>query len=186
MPSHKRNNPSTDKRSGAIAGPRRFAVATPGHSRTVELVAPLPAFIRWFAGVVLVLVANFPSVTSGEMDGDYLIDQGLMARLSVRARSVQEVEDCARIWVEARFKAQQKTKMRDQLWPGVKWEYHSVHAVVRDPHESKTIVKEGITLHPFHSILAALSQRKSNSFSGSAGGDLAEFVSYYKSFDSKK
>jgi len=76
--------------------------------------------------------------------------------------------------------------MRDQLWPGVKWEYHFVHAVVRDPHELKTIEAQGIKLHPFHKILDALSQRKSDSFSGSAGGDLAEIVSYYKSFDSKK
>lgn len=113
------------------------------------------------------------------------LPKGALNRLSVRARSIQEVEDCARIWVEAKFKAQSKLKMRDQLWPGVKWEYHFVHAVVRDPHELEAIAGEGITLHPFHSILGALSQRKSNSFSGSAGGDLAEIVSYYKSFDSK-
>src|SRR4051812_18899274 len=43
------------------------------------------------------------------------LPKGTMNRQSVRARSVQEVEDCARTWVEAKFKAAAKAKMRDQL-----------------------------------------------------------------------
>jgi hypothetical protein len=42
---------------------------------------------------------------------------------------------------------------------------------------------EGVILHPFHEILSTLAKRKTHSFSGSAGGDLAEIVSYYRSFD---
>ncbi len=101
-------------------------------------------------------------------------------RQSVRARSSAEVEECARIWVQAKFKAESKQKMRDKLWPGIKWKYHFVHGVVREPHELKVIAKEGVVLHTFHDILTSLSDRKNHSFSGSAGGDIAEIVAYFK------
>jgi len=58
-----------------------------------------------------------------------------------------------------------------------------VHAVVKDPRELEVIASEEIILHPFHEILASLARRGAHSFSDSAGGDLAEIVSYYRSFD---
>jgi hypothetical protein len=41
--------------------------------------------------------------------------------------------------------------------------------------------REGVTCHSFRQLLADLSRRKDHSFSGSAGGDLTEIVSYYNS-----
>ena len=41
--------------------------------------------------------------------------------------------------------------------------------------------REGVTCHSFRQLLADLSRRKDHSFSGSAGGDLAEIVGYYNS-----
>jgi phage gp29-like protein len=99
-------------------------------------------------------------------------------RLSARKRSVEEVEACAKEWVVAKFRAQAKVAMREQLWPGVAWVFHFVHANVRDPHELEVFAREGVILHPFHAILSSLSKR--GAFSASAGGDLAEIVAYYK------
>jgi hypothetical protein len=108
---------------------------------------------------------------------------GSQSRQSARKRTIQEVEDCARAWVKAKFHATSKAQVREQLWPGVAWAFHFVHAVVRDRHELEVFASEGVILHSFHDILDSLSKRGSHSFSGSAGGDLAEIVSYYRSFD---
>jgi Holliday junction resolvase-like predicted endonuclease len=104
-------------------------------------------------------------------------------RRSVRARTEQELDGCARQWVLEKFRDKRKQHLRDQLWPGVTWEFHFVHAVVKDPRELEIIASEGVTLHAFHEILSTLGKRNAQSFSGSAGGDLAEIVSYYRSFD---
>jgi hypothetical protein len=101
---------------------------------------------------------------------------------SAKQRTPEDVETCARGWVTDKFRAAAKARLREKLWPGVVWEFHFVHARVREQEELKIIAQEGIILHPFHQILASLSERGVGSFSGSAGGDLAEIVSYYKSF----
>ena len=110
---------------------------------------------------------------------------GSESRQSARKRTVQEVEECARVWVAAKFNAEAKARVREQLWPGVDWAFHLVHGVVRDRHELEVFASEGVILHPFHDILDSLAKRKSHSFSGSAGGDLAEIVAYYKSHEPK-
>ncbi len=115
-------------------------------------------------------IAKLPKTASG-------------SRLSARKRTVEEIEACARTWVDLKFRAEPKACMREQLWPGVDWTYHFVHAVVREQRELDIFKSEGISLHPFHEILSSLARRKVHSFSGSAGGDLAEIVSYYRSFD---
>lgn len=96
-------------------------------------------------------------------------------------RTPEQVESCARQWVQNKFRDSKKARLRDQLWPGVPWEFHFVHARAKYPPELDVIASEGITLHPFHEILSSLSKR--GLFSASAGGDLAEIVSYYRSFD---
>jgi hypothetical protein len=115
-------------------------------------------------------IAKLPKTASG-------------SRLSARKRTVEEIEACARTWVDLKFRAEPKARMREQLWPGVDWTYHFVHAVVREQRELDIFNSEGISLHPFHEILSSLARRKVHSFSGSAGGDLAEIVSYYRTFD---
>lgn len=100
-------------------------------------------------------------------------------RQSARKRSSEEIDLCARGWVNDKFRAEDKTRLRDQLWPGITWGFHLVHAVVREKRELTVFANEGVILHPFHDILSSLSTR--GSFSASAGGDLAEIVTYYKS-----
>jgi hypothetical protein len=112
---------------------------------------------------------------------DDIIGDSGRSPTSAKQRTPEEVETCAREWVRNKFCAPDKADVRDKLWPGVVWRYHFVHAVVRETHELDVIKGEHVTIHPFHQILAFLSERGVGSFSGSAGGDLAEIVSYYKS-----
>src|SRR4029077_20270823 len=97
----------------------------------------------------------------------------------VRKRTPEQVRLCARAFVDAKFRAADKIKLRAELWPSVTWSFHLVHGVVRYPDELKAFASEGVTCHPFHDLLSELSRRDGR-FSGSAGGDLAEIVSYYK------
>ena len=114
--------------------------------------------------------------------GDMVSESGGSAT-SARARTPEQVEACAREWVENKFRHRDKVQLRERLWPGVVWSYHLVHAVVREPRELELFSAEGVICHPFHELLSALSRRTKRSFSGSAGGDLAEIVSYYKSHE---
>lgn len=99
---------------------------------------------------------------------------------SAKTRTPEEIELCAREWVAAKFFHEEKQRVRESLWPGVEWSFHLVHAVVREPRELEIFVAQGVICHPFHQLLSDLSERSKRSFSASAGGDLAEIVSYYK------
>jgi hypothetical protein len=112
---------------------------------------------------------------------DDLVQGSNRARTSAVARTLDQIETCARAWVRAKFKADAKAKARDGLWPRVQWQCHLVHARVRDRRELEAFQREGVTCHSFRGLLAELSRRKDHSFSGSAGGDLAEIVSYFNS-----
>ena len=101
----------------------------------------------------------------------------------VRKRTPEQVEVCARAYVDAKFRAPSKDQLRARLWPGVNWSFHLVHGVVRYPDELDVFAREGVICHPFHELLSDLSRRDGRSFSGSAGGDLAEIVSYYKTYE---
>lgn len=98
----------------------------------------------------------------------------------VRKRTPEQVRTYAREWVDSKFRAPDKVQLRANLWPRAQWSYHLVHGVVRYPLELEAIASEGVVCHPFHTLLAELSGRGNRGFSGSAGGDLAEIISYYK------
>jgi hypothetical protein len=101
----------------------------------------------------------------------------------VRKRTPEQVRAYAHDWVEAKFRSPDKVQLRSELWPGVRWSYHLVHGVVRYPLELEVLANEDVTCHPFYQLLSDLSQRGDRAFSGSAGGDLAEIISYYKSHE---
>jgi len=101
----------------------------------------------------------------------------------VRKRTPEQVQICARAYVDAKFRAPDKKQLRARLWPGVSWTFHLVHGVVRYSDELEVFAREGVTCHPFHQLLSDLSRRDGRSFSGSAGGDLAEIISYYKTHE---
>jgi hypothetical protein len=105
---------------------------------------------------------------------------------SVRTRTPEQVENCARAWVANKFHARDKVLLRERLWPGITWSFHLVHAKVKESRELEVFAAEGVICHPLGELLSALSQRSFGSFTGSSGGDLAEIVSYYKSYELRR
>jgi len=100
--------------------------------------------------------------------------------------SLHQIDACAYEWVRSKFCTKNKVQVRERLWPGVAWSYHLVHAVIREPQELEAFQREGVMCHSFYDLLADLSRRADHAFSGSAGGDLAEIVSYYNSGSKQK
>ncbi len=109
-----------------------------------------------------------------------------MARASGRARGTakqrtpEEIEACVHEWVNDKFTSKAKQRVRESLWSGVNWSFHLVHGVVREPKELEFFEREAVVCHPFNQLLDELSDRSDRTYSGSAGGDLAEIVAYYK------
>jgi hypothetical protein len=103
------------------------------------------------------------------------------ARSSMKLRTSEDIEVCARDWVHLKFRAKDKERVRESLWPGIVWSFHLVHAVVKEPLELTAFQREGVICHSFSQLLDELSHRAERTYSGSAGGDLAEIVSYYNS-----
>ena len=114
----------------------------------------------------------------GKLTKEQIGDSGISSN-SAKKRTKKEIKECAVAWVHKKFKDSNKKKVRDSLWPGVIWSFHLVHGVVREELELEIFAKNDVTIHPFHTVLKSLSLRKKGSFSGSAGGDLAEIVGYY-------
>jgi hypothetical protein len=56
-------------------------------------------------------------------------------RTNASARTPDQIETCASEWVQSKFKADAKAKARERLWPHVQWQYHLVHARVRERRE---------------------------------------------------
>jgi hypothetical protein len=102
---------------------------------------------------------------------------------SARTRTPEQIEVCAKEWVSNKFEALEKVSLRDRLWPDVQWSFHLVHAVLREPRELDAFPEAGVVCHSFHELLSDLSKRGKQSFSGSAGGDLAEIIAYYKTHE---
>lgn len=104
------------------------------------------------------------------------------SRSSARKRTPQELEQCVAAWVDLKFRSATKRKIRSQLWPGIKWSFHFVHAKVKDPAELKCIAGAGVKLVPFMRLLYDLCEQEREGhtgFSGTAGGDFAEIVGYF-------
>jgi hypothetical protein len=121
----------------------------------------------------------------GKLTKEDIADTGKSAT-SAAKRTPEQVKKCAIAWVEKKFKSKEKVRLRASLWPGVSWTYHLVHGVVREPNELKHFTDCGLTVLPFHEVLESLSLRKKGSFSGSAGGELAEIVGYYDAYTKRR
>jgi hypothetical protein len=105
---------------------------------------------------------------------------------SAKERSQSEIEVCAREWVCNKFLDPAKAKLRKEIWPDAEWSFHLVHGTVRESQELELFKTENVTCHPFHEILKSLSIRSNHSYSCASGGDFAEIVNYYQSFEEQK
>jgi hypothetical protein len=101
------------------------------------------------------------------------------ARGSAKTRTPDDLRICAVNWVNEKFRTKAKHQVRESLWPGVEWSFHLVHGVMKDHEELAIFQTEGIACHEFSRLLDELSARAYGTYSGSAGGDLAEIVAYY-------
>ncbi len=91
---------------------------------------------------------------------------------SARARTPEQVDVCAREWVQKKFRDPEKVRLRQRLWPGLEWSFHLVHAVLREPRELEVFASEGVKCHPFSELLTALSKRSKGSFPALLGATL--------------
>ena len=103
------------------------------------------------------------------------------SKTSAKERPPKILKPCVDAWVEGKFLASAKIKARDSAWPGLKWRYVFVHAVVREPAELKIVGATGIHLIALHAVLAEL-KHTVGKLKGGAGTDLAEMIEYYNSF----
>ena len=108
-----------------------------------------------------------------------------IARGSAKKRTPEELEACVHQWIHDKFLSKAKQRVRNKLWPGVQWEFHLIHGKVKWEEELEVFKKEQIKCHRFSALLDELSDRSEQVYSGSAGGDLAEIVSYYESSKKK-
>lgn len=99
---------------------------------------------------------------------------------TAKTRSPEEIESCARDWVQSKFRAHHKADLRARLCPGVEWSFHFVYGVVKSQRELEIFESEGVVLHLFQDLLTALCQRSDQAFSTSAGGDFARIVNSFR------
>jgi hypothetical protein len=100
-------------------------------------------------------------------------------RTSAWARPPEVLSESVAAWVEKKFLAAKKQRARNLAWRHLDWSFHFVHGKVRHPAELALIQSYGITLVPFHEVLATLCARTPEAAKGGAGTDIAEILGYY-------
>jgi hypothetical protein len=103
---------------------------------------------------------------------------------SAKKRPSHIVEECAIAWVNSKFKRDRKVVAREQAWARLAWKYFFVHGIVREEYELAVIERHGVTLVPFHDVLAQLKHSAAGGLRGGAGTDLSEIVEYFHSHNS--
>lgn len=101
-------------------------------------------------------------------------------RKSAKKRPPAIVKECAEAWVESKFQKRQKVSAREQAWPGQKWCYVFVHAVVRETEELEAIAACGVRLVPLYEVLQGLEHAAAKGIRGGAGTDFSEIIEYFK------
>jgi hypothetical protein len=80
-------------------------------------------------------------------------------------------------WIDKKFRAPVKCRMRDNVFKGASWKFEFVHGVVKDSRELELIQNHGVLLTPFKEILSSLCSKKN--WVGGAGTDIAEMIAYH-------
>ena len=111
---------------------------------------------------------------------DDLAERSNLKKTSAKRRTEEELALCATAWVEKKFLAKKKAAARENIWPGLGWRFSFVHGVVKEEKELELIHSRNVNLIPFKQVLVELCHTGEHAFSGSAGGDLAEIVGYYR------
>ncbi|WP_157693768.1 hypothetical protein [Opitutus sp. GAS368] len=100
------------------------------------------------------------------------------ARTTAWKRSPEIISESVTAWIEKKFNSTAKTKVRERLWPGLKWQKKLVYGVVRHSEEVSELEKH-IALVPFYEVLRDLCWNEHELFSAT-GTDIANIVEYYE------
>lgn len=99
-------------------------------------------------------------------------------RTSVKTRPRAMLESSVAAWIEKKFTSKNKIAARQRAWPGLRWQFVFVHAVVREPLELTLMARHGIEIVSLSTILHQLKHAPA-SLRGSAGTDFSEVVEYF-------
>jgi len=82
-------------------------------------------------------------------------------------------------WLDKKFRSETKTRLRNSIYPGIKWQFIFVYARLKDEREKDIIAEEGITIITFSEILTELIKPvKKGAYTTSSGGDFVEVLRY--------
>lgn len=81
---------------------------------------------------------------------------GGIAAGNARTRTRDELEECARAWVEKKFLDDRVKSARERLWPEARWGFGLVAGEVRHPEELEEIRSRGIEVIGLASVLDEL------------------------------
>ncbi|HZQ42432.1 MAG TPA: hypothetical protein VFA99_04235 [Acidobacteriaceae bacterium] len=98
---------------------------------------------------------------------------------SAITRSPEVLAESVAEWIHKKFDSPKKHKLRNQVWPELKWKKVFVHAIARHPEELKLIEQYDVILVTFRSVLDHLIQEKG--LTGASGTDISDIIRYYGS-----
>lgn len=101
------------------------------------------------------------------------------SKTSMKARSIDLIETVIAVWVQKKFTSASKQAAREMAWPGLKWKYILVHAVVRELAELELIRSHGVEVIPLHQVLMDLGHGVTTGIKGGAGTDLSKLIEYF-------
>jgi hypothetical protein len=107
------------------------------------------------------------------------LDGFAKSKTSMKARSPDILAPAVAAWVKKKFTSPSKHGAREMAWPGLKWKYLLVHAVVREPEELRLMQTHGVEIVPLHRVLGELGHGSAAGIRGGAGTDLSEVIEYF-------
>ncbi|MBU9710509.1 hypothetical protein [Evansella tamaricis] len=122
-----------------------------------------------------------PVTYISRLTSELVTELGVKSSSSAKLRTDEQISTCVKQWVENKYTAQKKQRIRGQFFPNSTWRYVFVHGNVKDPKELEYIRLEGVSLLPFKQLLNELCTKQTHfDFAGSSAGDLVEIINFIK------
>lgn len=104
-----------------------------------------------------------------------------LSNSNAKWRTDEAVKTEMQIWIQKKYFAESKTKLRESVWPNADWQMLFVHARLADERELVELQNHQIKLITFADILKALVEKpKKGEFTASSGGDVSEILRYFQ------
>ena len=98
---------------------------------------------------------------------------------SAVTRSPELLQESVHEWVHKKFNSPKKIKLREKVWPNLKWKNVFVHGIARHPEELALIRASGVELICFRTVLEYLNAKKG--LTGASGTDISDIIRYFGS-----